>query len=211
MNYEDIQKGYAEEQHKEIHLSNSKLLLMFLGAALVCGAFFGFGYSVGKHGKAAPVAAVPAPDASSAKLGVTSKQHAAAAVPAPEPPAASVTVDAGNAAPSAAPAVAVEPAKSAKAEPAPVVKNVVVHEDTPAPAYASGAGGKSYVVQVAAVSHQGDADILVNALKRKGYQVSAVPGQDNLIHVQVGPFATQKDASAMSARLSSDGYSTIVK
>jgi cell division septation protein DedD len=50
------------------------------------------------------------------------------------------------------------------------------------------------------------------ALRRKGYQVAASPSaQDNLIHVQVGPFAGQKDALAMRDRLSNDGYMAIVK
>lgn len=66
-------------------------------------------------------------------------------------------------------------------------------------------------MQVAAVSHQADADMLVSALRRKGYQVVSAPGADALVHVQVGPFATQKDAAAMRDRLASDGYNAIIK
>jgi cell division septation protein DedD len=68
------------------------------------------------------------------------------------------------------------------------------------------------VVQVAAVSHKEDADMLAAALKRRGYSVSVrqMP-QDKLLHVQVGPFATKKDADAMRQRLQADGYNAIVK
>jgi DedD protein len=62
------------------------------------------------------------------------------------------------------------------------------------------------------VSHQEDADVLAAALKRRGYSVSIRQApQDKLLHVQVGPFATKKDADAMRQRLQADGYNAIVK
>jgi cell division septation protein DedD len=68
------------------------------------------------------------------------------------------------------------------------------------------------VVQVAAVSHQEDADMLMNALKKHGYNVTIrQEPQDRLLHVQVGPFANKKDAEAMRQRLLADGYNAIVK
>ena len=61
-------------------------------------------------------------------------------------------------------------------------------------------------------SHKDDADLLVNALHSKGYQVSErTEAQDKLIHIQVGPFATKADAEAMRERLIVDGYNAIVK
>jgi cell division septation protein DedD len=67
-------------------------------------------------------------------------------------------------------------------------------------------------VQVAAVSHQEDADILLNALKRRGYSVAVHhEPQDKLLHVQIGPLPTRKDADAMRQRLLADGYNAIVK
>ena len=70
----------------------------------------------------------------------------------------------------------------------------------------------SFVVQIAAVSHQEDADLLVGALRAKGYAVSAhsEPG-DKLVHIQVGPFANRNDANAMKARLSAAGYNAYIK
>jgi len=35
--------------------------------------------------------------------------------------------------------------------------------------------------------------------------------QDKLLRVQIGPFASRKDADAMRQRLISDGYNAIVK
>ena len=68
------------------------------------------------------------------------------------------------------------------------------------------------MVQVAAVSHQEDADTLIAALKKKGYAVFIRnEPQDHLLHVQIGPFATRKDADVMRLRLLSDGYNAIVK
>jgi cell division septation protein DedD len=68
------------------------------------------------------------------------------------------------------------------------------------------------MVQVAAVSHQEDADVLISALKKRGYAVFIrQEPQDHLLHVQIGPFATRKDADAMRQRLLADGYNAIVK
>ena len=70
----------------------------------------------------------------------------------------------------------------------------------------------SFMVQVAAVSKQEDAEILVTALRKKQYPVFiANSAGDPLFHVQVGPFSEKKDAEAMRTRLSGDGYNAIVK
>ena len=68
------------------------------------------------------------------------------------------------------------------------------------------------IVQVAAVSHQEDADVLIKALKHRGYNVAVHhEPQDKLLHVQIGPFPTKKDADVMKQRLQTDGYNAIVK
>lgn len=62
------------------------------------------------------------------------------------------------------------------------------------------------------MSHQEDADLLLSALKKRGYNVAVrQEPQDKLLHVQLGPFATKKDADAMRQRLLADGYNAIVK
>ena len=41
--------------------------------------------------------------------------------------------------------------------------------------------------------------------------VARTEPQDKLFHIQVGPFASRKDAEAMRQRLLADGYNAIVK
>ena len=68
------------------------------------------------------------------------------------------------------------------------------------------------MVQVAAVTHQEDANVLVSALRQRGYSVSVRnEPQDKLLHVQVGPFATRETAKAMRSKLQADGYNAILK
>ena len=68
------------------------------------------------------------------------------------------------------------------------------------------------MVQVAAISKQEDAEILVSALKRHGYNaVIRNDPRDSLLHVQIGPFATRDEARATRAKLLADGYNAILK
>jgi DedD protein len=68
------------------------------------------------------------------------------------------------------------------------------------------------MVQVAAVSSQDVADILLSSLQKKGYSVAIHhEPQDKLLHVQIGPFADKKEAEAMRQRVLADGFNAIVK
>jgi cell division septation protein DedD len=68
------------------------------------------------------------------------------------------------------------------------------------------------MVQIAAVSHSEDANVLVNALRRRGYSVSVRRDPlDGLLHVQVGPFTNRNDANTMKMKLLNDGYNAIVE
>ena len=68
------------------------------------------------------------------------------------------------------------------------------------------------MVQIAAISHAEDAQVLVAALKKRGYEVTARRDLgDNLIHVQTGPFVNRNDANAMRQKLLNDGYNAIVQ
>ena len=68
------------------------------------------------------------------------------------------------------------------------------------------------MVQIAAISKQEDADVLVAALRKRGYSaVVRNDPKDNLLHVQIGPFATRDEARAMRAKLLADGYNAILK
>lgn len=67
-------------------------------------------------------------------------------------------------------------------------------------------------VQIAAVSHVEDAEVLTNALRRRGYTVTPRRElSDNLIHVRIGPFATQGEANQWRLKLLNDGYNAEIQ
>ena len=68
------------------------------------------------------------------------------------------------------------------------------------------------MVQIAAVSHQEDADVLVGALRKRGYTVAAHRDPaDNLIHVRLGPFNNRDDANRWRTKLLNDGYNAMIQ
>jgi cell division septation protein DedD len=68
------------------------------------------------------------------------------------------------------------------------------------------------MVQIAAVSHQEDADVLMGALRKRNYQVSARrEPADNLIHVRIGPFNDRDEANRWRLKLLNDGYNAMIQ
>ncbi len=189
---------------REMTLGTSFIVGIFFALVLICAIFFAFGYSLGRR-SALPASGIPAPAAGTDTGASVSKP--ASGVPEAQAATTSSSADENSAdeqpAPEATKAPVVLPAKLA-IKPTPVSRAVEPSATTPAAAQS--------IVQIAAVSRQGDAAMLMSALKRKGYDaaVHQVP-QDKLLHVQVGPFATKKDAEAMRQRLIADGYNAIVK
>lgn len=131
----------------------------------------------------------------------TTPSHTPASSPAPTPAAPKP----------AAPAPA--PRSTPVQPPVPTRTNAPqIEQPAPAmrPAYPSAATG--YMVQIAAVLHAEDANVLVGALRRRGFAATAerVPS-DGFVHVRIGPFATHEEASRMAARLLGDGYNAMVQ
>jgi cell division septation protein DedD len=94
------------------------------------------------------------------------------------------------------------------------VPAVAIATTAPKPASAAppASAHGSFIVQVAAVSSQDVAGILLSTLQKKGYAVVARhEPQDQLLHIQIGPFADRKDAEAMRQRVLADGFNAIVK
>lgn len=230
-----------ERPDKELTLGPVMLVVLAGGLVTLCGVCFGFGYAVGHRSTPALLASTAAQSSgpSAAQL-LTAQQSKPAAAPAssqpkPDPVTNGTTSDgttpdgaaADSAEQSAAPAAraVVQPVSSAPASPAAapaVIQTVlpaqsgssptavagVVRPALPQTAPASGA----WMVQIAAVSHSEDADVLLGALRRKGYVVSARRDPlDNLLHVQVGPFGTHTDAANMRQKLLADGYNAIIQ
>jgi DedD protein len=202
---------------REISLGTATILGIFFGLAVVCACFFGFGYTMGHNSaRTAESAAVEAEPTS----GMTSSSpKPAAGSTAPHAIAPAVENTASDQPQSNAPVT------SSIAVPVPAAKSPVAPSDriiagdkvpaTPAPQPAASNGAQpaaSYMVQVAAVSSQDVADILLASLKKKGYTVAVHhEGQDKLLHVQIGPFADRKEADAMQKRVLADGFNAIVK
>ena len=68
------------------------------------------------------------------------------------------------------------------------------------------------MVQIMALSNTEDAESMVVALKRHGYNVAVSHDPlDSLLHLEVGPFTSKIDAEAMRQRLLLDGYNATVK
>jgi DedD protein len=204
---------------REITLGTTMILGIFFALAVLCAVFFGFGYQLGhKSVVTSPVPTNPSADTQPAT-------NFAGFKPAAGNPAGSTpekTSAPSVAVPYAAPAVADSPAPrptaaasddaSADLRPsAPRALPTSSAASVPATA-ASPSAGTGSIVQIAAVSHQEDADLLVTTLKRRGYNVAIrTEPQDKLLHVQVGPFASHQDADAMRQKLLADGFNAIVK
>jgi DedD protein len=204
----------AATQDTEITLGTGRLLGLFFGLVIVCGVFFGLGYSLGRTAQkdvaVAPVT-LPPPVVNASKPAAARPEMVAAATdcaskPDGCPPASGNELTFYKSVEQSAPSTPLT-TDTPPTEPAPAA------ESKHAPEVAKPAGNNAFVVQVAAVSKPEDADALLNALRKKQYPVfiASNPAADRLFHVQIGPFNDFKEADAMRARLMSDGYNPIVK
>jgi DedD protein len=205
-----------EVKASEITLSTASLLGIFFGLVLICGVFFGFGYSMGRGtGQGATQAhALDKIPASTPGDGDENESAASPPAAAPEEPPASVKA-------ASTPAVKtvvkedVASEDDTPAKPAPPASKPTALKSAPAyvpPADAPASTSGRPMVQIAAVARPEDADVLVSALRQRGYGVVVrSEPQDKLLHVQVGPFADRTQAAAMKQKLLSDGYNAIIK
>jgi len=222
-----------KDDDREISLGTGTILAIFFALALICAVFFGLGYSMGRKSAQSP--AIAAASAESAAPGANfSGFKPPAGSPVTQPSAAKKTPDTTT--PPADPdgeIVTTPVSASGEASAIPSSRKEAAPETTAAPIVREGlrstqpapsqsqiqpgampaiSPNGTAIVQVAAVSHQEDADTLIAALKKRGYTVFIrQEPQDKLLHVQLGPFATKKDAEAMRQRLLADGYNAIVK
>ena len=220
----------GRQRDTELTLGPFKLLALFFGLVLLCGICFGLGYAVGNHSAknasaaAPPLAAVTPPptamaSAHSNKPSANPQNASQRAVASAPPSASSASSESSASTPSDANHFVVQYAPP----PAPaartghwVVKPALPPQSTqPQPVAASKAQASSsppLMVQIAAVSHPEDAQVLVSALRRRGFAVTVRHDPaDGLLHVQVGPFASRTEAAAMRQKLLNDGYNAIVQ
>jgi DedD protein len=211
-----------EPRDRELTLGPSMLVGLICGLLAICAACFVFGYAVGRRSSTefespgvrpvagATVPAVSAQSKPSATQGGFQRQQPAVA-----------DVSTAAAADAAAPTEPVQSSSpSTPAASTPAIQSALPQQST-APLPVPGGGGKvetalpqtsTLMVQIAAVSHPEDAEVLVGALRKRGYPVTARRDPtDGLLHVQIGPFANRNDANTMRQKLLNDGYNAIVQ
>jgi DedD protein len=226
---EELEPAEAE-QDTEFTLGGGTLLALGGGLLLLCLVSFGFGYRVGHRSSAESTTAVAPPSKSTESarpVASGSKPGAAGQAPArpqTQTPVSVPTVSSGNSRASTQPSSAVADEALGSPQPQPAnASGPSVH-----PALGGQTGGvqpastlrvqpamtqvQGWMVQIAAVSHPEDAEVLIDALRKRGYTVTARREvSDNLIHVQTGPFVNRNDANAMRQKLLNDGYNAIVQ
>jgi cell division septation protein DedD len=217
----DTDEDTSPDGEREISLGTSTILGIFFALALAAAAIFGAGYTMGRKSAQNATAAV-APDTTSSATPYFTGNKPAAGSQAPAPSAAPA-VETDGAAPTPAQAATATPAAPTVTVPlasptsaATPADGIIAGDKPPSPAPQPATNNQqpatSFTVQVAAVSSQDVADILISSLQKKGYSVAVHhEPQDALLHVQIGPFAHRADAEAMRQRVLADGFNAIVK
>ena len=227
-------KRAQARRDRELTLGTGSLLLILFGLIVVCGLCFGLGYSVGHRSgpEVAPDEQTPGGQGSSAAKVSPAKPLATAqnAIPptdqsmpesasqpgvtnAPQSSAAATTpgVGAQGSAQQSAPASQM-PASQPQVRPALAAEPAVQQITSASSALPAVPPAVPLMVQIAAVSHEEDAAVLVSALRKHGYAVSAQRNAaDGLIHVRIGPFNDRNEANRWRLKLLNDGYNAMIQ
>jgi DedD protein len=211
----------AAGDHTELTLGLGTVLGLAAGLLLLCIVCFGLGYAVGHRSSPNQNAAIIVPDSNSTISSAKPGTKPGAIRQTPAQPAPNVTSDDSDTQQASAGLAPTGSAAIASSTDSPTDGNPQVRPalqsstapQTPAlhvqPATSQAQG---WMVQIAAVSRTEDADVLVNALRKRGYVVTERRELgDNLIHVQTGPFTSRNDANTMRQKLLNDGYNAIVQ
>jgi DedD protein len=231
----------AARRVTELTLGSFALLLIFFGLVLLCGFCFGLGYSMGHRGPQGLAAASVLPGGAPATVHAeTAPPQSALDSQSSTPAQASTSDPAQPSAPAAAIQVSPAPVSQslpAAQSPAAQVAQSPQHSAVPAietappvakPAAAAAQAKRSpkgaleesapaaaagpIMVQIAAVAQQEDAEVLMGALRKRGYEVvSGREAGDGLVHVRIGPFTTKDEAETWRQKLLNDGYNAIVQ
>ena len=198
---------------RDMVMESRHLLGVFLGIVVLCGVFFTLGYVMGRtqYDTSVRAAVASRPNPATDTLPKTETK------PASSVPAASDWnfYRAGE---------TKSPPAPLKPEPA-SAKPSTVSSTHPASASKPASNGKAsrlakpplipkgaIVLQVAALTRDGDALALAEALQQKGYPAFVLgPAGDNLYRVQVGPFADTGSADRSRRSLERDGFKAITK
>ncbi len=216
-------------QDTELTLGGGALFFLGCGLLVLCTVCFSIGYFVGHRTSLVAATTLPSSDTKTHPIPTGSGIKPGAAGQPPAKPQAVATADVStNSSESVRPPIEAQAAVVAGNPGAPQTQLKTALDAQVRPALGPQASGaqpssalqvqpamtqvQGWMVQIAAVSHPEDAQVLVNALRKRGYTVTARREVgDNLIHVQTGPFANRNDANAMRQKLLNDGYNAIVE
>jgi DedD protein len=235
----DDEEIHSSRQHAdtELTLGSGTLLAIFFGLVLLCGLCFGMGYALGHRGSGPTAITAPRPAPDQEPLQASSgipKPSAIAQTPVAPLAAADGTNPAGSGgapveetgseaspgeqvaqnAPTAPAANTAATAGGAPQVHPALMTNGAAQPGAYAPAQAvhPAIAQPPVMVQIAAVSNPEDAEVLVNALRKRNYPVTAHRDPaDNFIHVRIGPFATRAIAEQWKNKLLNDGYNAVVQ
>ena len=201
-------------------MESRHLLGVFLGVVVLCGVFFTLGYVMGRtqYETSVRAAAVnPHPADAAPKSTPAPQTGKSAPIPAPtdwtfpsaaeskKPPERLKPVEPKPASTAASASAPRGPAPEAAK---PASKTAASKTLGKAPLIPRGA----YVLQVAALTREGDALALAEALQKKGYPAFLLtPAGDNLYRVQVGPYADAASSEKARRGLEREGFKTIAK
>ncbi|MGD1212178.1 MAG: SPOR domain-containing protein [Candidatus Acidiferrales bacterium] len=207
-------------------LESRHLVGLFLGVVLLCGVFFTLGYVMGKTQYGGLVHAAEALERGASPARAPEKPNSAqpSGTPAPSNGEWDFYTKNGNKdglqpevnpspAPSAPPH-GVAASKSVTNAPSAVAPSTTVAKTVPAsarfepPKMLKGA----IVLQIAALTHEGDALAMADALQQKRFPAFVVtPTSDNFYRVQVGPYSDAKAAESAKSALDHAGFKAIIK
>lgn len=210
--------GSAKRGSGDRVLESRHLVGLFLGVVLLCAVFFTLGYVMGKtqydsavHAASnKPVTPAASTQSSSSRTGahratkptstdgewdIYAKKSQNHLEPATKPSSRS-------------PSSAARSKNETRRGPSPRQK--LVHRI--ARLRTSKKARSRIVLQVAALTHRGDAFTMANALRKKGFpSFVAIPTSDRFYRVQVGPYRSEHAAESARRALETAGFRSIVK
>ena len=213
-------------------LESRHLMGLFLGVVVVCGVFFTLGYVMGRTQgdstvRAANIAGPVGAGIASPLPAASATAKSGASAPTPNEwtfPSATGTKKQPDRLEPKVPASAnggggaatLTPAFEAAPPPRPVASASAVASKpaakTPSKLRAPVVPRGAIVLQVAALSREGDAMALADALQQKSFPAFVLqPQGDNLYRVQVGPYADSESADAGKKALQREGFKAILK
>lgn len=199
-----------DRQDSEVTLSTGTLLAIFFGLVVVCGVFFGFGYSMGRHSSDAKAAAAQTAAATAPEEAVPAVSRPKPSALEPMPPPTQQATAPGN--DSAARTVVVDqPGQANSASPESPVKSPAA-KAPPAKAIAAqprqqGSSAPKLVTAATTVSGLRPSSATPAAPGKAAVKAAA----PTATMVQIAAISHPEDAEALVAALKKRGYAVTVR